>query len=108
MTHLPKEALVLREQYTPEVELAGYRVHLVNFTFNDSVNADYIRRHQIDYVIVTDKLWKRPIQDNGVLGIRQAYAALPDYADLIYDLKPTPENPGPEVKIFRVRKPTQP
>ncbi len=108
VTHLPKEALVLREQYTPEVELAGYRVHLVNFTFNDSVNADYIRRHQIDYVIVTDKLWKRPIQDNGVLGIRQAYAALPDYADLIYDLKPTPENPGPEVKIFRVRKPTQP
>ncbi|GEM_PF-731665 len=106
--HLPKEALVLREQYTPEVELAGYRVHLVNFTFNDSVNVDYVQRHHIDYIIVTDKLWKRPVQENGVLGIRKAYAELPDYADLIYDLKPTPENPGPEVKIYQVRKPSQP
>jgi hypothetical protein len=104
VTHLPKEALILREQYTPEVELAGYRVHLVNFTFNDSVNAEYVQRHAIDYIIVTDKLWKRPIQDNGVLGERKAYAELPDYADLIYELKPTPQNPGPEVKIFKVRK----
>ncbi|HNW60244.1 MAG TPA: glycosyltransferase family 39 protein [bacterium] len=108
VTHLPKEALVLREQYTPEVELAGYNVHLVNFTFNDSVNAAYVQRHRIDYIIVTDKLWNRPIQDNGVLGVRKAYAEIPDYADLIYDLKPTPANPGPEVKIYQVRNAPQP
>jgi len=104
VTHLPKQSLVLREQYTPEVELAGYEVHLVNFTFNDSVTADYVRRHHIDYIIVTDKLWKRPVKDNGVLGERKAYAEIPGYADLIYNLKPTPQNPGPEVKIYQVRK----
>ena len=108
VTHLPKESLILREQYTPEVELAGYKVHLVNFTFNDSVTADYVRRHSIDYIIVTDKLWKRPVKDNGVLGERKAYAEIPDYADLIYDLKPTPANPGPEVKIYQVRNAPQP
>ena len=104
ISHLPKEALILREQYTPEVELAGHRVHLVNFTFNDSVNVDYVRRHGIDYVIVSDKLWKRPVQENGVLGERKAYAELPEYADVIYSIKPTPENPGPEIKIYKVRK----
>ena len=108
VTNLPKESLVLREQYTPEVELAGYKVHLVNFTFNDSVNADYVRRHDIDYIIVTDKLWKRPVQEDGVLGERKAYAMIAGYADLIYNLKPTPRNPGPEVKIYRVHKTAQP
>jgi hypothetical protein len=104
VTHLPKEALILREQYTPEVELGGHRVHLVNFTFNDSVNVDYITRHNIDYVIVTDKLWKRPVQEDGVLSTRKAYADLDSYADVVYSIKPTPQNPGPEIKIYRVRK----
>lgn len=101
--HLPKQALILREQYTPELELAGYPVHNVNFTFEDSVTVDYVHRHRADYIIVSDKLWKRPVQKDGVLSERKAYADIANYADLIYHIKPTPQNPGPEIKIFKVK-----
>lgn len=103
VTHLPREAHILREQYAPEVELDGYRVRSVYFSFNDSVNVDYIRRYAIDYVIVTDKLWKRPVQENGQLGPRKAYIELESYADLIWSIKPTPQNPGPEIRIYQIR-----
>ncbi|NOY59069.1 MAG: phospholipid carrier-dependent glycosyltransferase [Calditrichaeota bacterium] len=102
--HLPHDAKILREQYAPELEIDGFNVLNVNFTFNDSVNVDYVRKHKIDYIIVTDKLWKRHIKVNGVLKQRQAYKKIPKYADLIYDLKPSKPHPGPEIKIYKVRK----
>ena len=102
--HLPHNAKILREQYAPELEIDGFNVHNVNFTFNDSVNVDYVRKHKIDYIIVTDKLWKRHIKVNGVLKRREAYNKIPDYADLIYDLKPSKAHPGPEIKIYKVRE----
>ncbi len=105
VANLPQEARILREQYTPELELAGYAVHNVNFTFADSVNEAYVRRHDAEYLIVSDKLWKRPIQEDGILAERKAYAEIDTYADLIYHLKPTPQHPGPEIKIFKVREP---
>ncbi len=102
--HLPHEAKILREQYAPELEIDGFKVKNVNFTFNDSVNVDYVRKHKIDYIIVTDKLWKRHIKVDGVLKQREAYNRIPDYADLIYDLKPSIPHPGPEIKIYKVRE----
>ena len=104
IAHLPHDAKILREQYAPELEIDGFNVRNVNFTFNDSVNVDYVRKHKIDYIIVTDKLWKRHIKVNGVLERREAYNKIPEYADLIYDLKPSKPHPGPEIKIYKVRK----
>lgn len=103
ISHLPSDAKVLREQYAPEVELDGFVVENVRYDFADSVSSYYILEHQIDYIIVTDKLWKRPIQENGLLGSRTAYKKIAEYADLIYQIKPLPEHPGPEIKIFKVR-----
>jgi len=100
--HLRKDAVVLREQYTPELELAGYKTINVNFTFNDSVTVDYVRRHGVDYIIVCDRLWKRPVQEDGVIGEREAYRKIPKYATLIYRIEPSKPHPGPEIKIFEV------
>jgi len=101
--NLSKDAKILREQYAPELELAGFWVKNINFVFNDSVDAAYVRNHRFDYIIVTDKLWKRPAKENGVIMQREAYAKIPQYADLIYDVKPTRENPGPEIRIYKVQ-----
>lgn len=101
--NLPKDAKILREQYAPELELAGFDVHNVNFTFNDSVNVNYVARNRIDYIIVTDKLWNRPILDDGVIKRREAYDHIEDYAELIYHIKPSKPHPGPEIKIYRTR-----
>ncbi len=103
VNELPKDAKILREQYAPELELAGFSVMNLNYAFNDSVDAEYVRSRGYQYVMVTDKLWKRPIRNNGVNVPREAYAKIPQYADLVYSIKPTREHPGPEIRIYKVR-----
>lgn len=103
LANITRDTRVLREQYAPELELAGYRVLNVNFTFNDSVDVEYIKRHGIEYIIVTDKLWNRPVSVDGVIGKRTNYLEIETYATLIYDIKTTPINPGPEIKIYQVK-----
>ena len=104
LEYIPKTAKVLREQYAPELEIDGYDVLNVNFAFNDSVNINYVQKHNIEYIVVTDKLWARKIQEDGILKKREAYDNIIDYADLIYHIKPSSTHPGPEIKIFKVNE----
>ena len=103
--NLPRQAKILREQYAPEIEIDGFDVININFMFNDSVDADYVYKNKIDYLIVTDKLWSRPMQEDGVVQPRSAYQRIVDYADLLWSIAPTPANPGPEIHIYRIRYP---
>jgi hypothetical protein len=100
---IPQSYKILREQYAPELEIAGYNVVNVDYTFNDSVNVDYIKKMNIDYIIVTDKLWKRNFIDKGILKERDAYQKVQDYADEVFWIKPSVPHPGPEIKIYKVR-----
>ena len=101
--NIPEDSHILREQYTPEMELAGYKVTNVLYDFVDRVDQEFIVANKIDYVIISSKLYERPLRDSGVLKTRyERYKEIEKYAELIKEIVPNRNNPGPIIKIYKV------
>ena len=102
--NIPKDARILREQYTPELELVGYDVTNLDYKFIDIASPEYVQSNQFDYVVISSKLFERPKVARAAKENRNYYEQLEDYAVLIKEIIPKRENPGPLLKIYRVNK----
>ena len=101
--NLDRSLRILEEQYTVQLELAGYNVINIHYDFADSVDAAYLKRHRIDVVVVGSKLANRTLRNQGqVLPRGPKYARLAEYGDLIHVEQPGPGKPGPTIWFYRI------
>ncbi len=101
--NLPRDAKILIENYAPQFGLAGFDTLNVQADFARLVDEPFVRENGVGFIAVTSKMWKRRIRENGVFRPAEAYDRIAEYADLIEEVLPTDFNPGPIVRIYKVR-----
>ena len=101
--NIPQDAHILREAYTPEIEIAGYKVINVFYDFHDIVDEDFVVDKKIDYLVISSQMFERYL-NNGTQSdtSKQNYLNIPDYAEGIKIFKKTMHCFGPEIKIYKV------
>lgn len=104
---LPSGSVILREQYTPEVELLNKkRYEVINrwYELYDFLDITFIKENSVDYVIISSHMYARYYK-NIMLNREKilAYENIHSMGVLIKEFIPSKKTVGPTIKIYKIQ-----
>jgi hypothetical protein len=104
--NVPENAMIARMAMTPQTEVLGDRFRTQRIEYGmEKMGSDYLAREQVDYVILSDVLYRTWQRAEGVYARElRGYEWAEEHLELVKRFRPDSWVKGPQISIYRVKR----